>query len=402
MKLPAESKFQRWKYVELARYVDSLKRVLREQNTNADGVKVARLIEWGDEVEQYRNKYNNRGLYTSVFHYDSQDPTTSTRLGSLYFDVDSNDGGLAAHKDALQLAEYLLNRIPTEAVRIYFTGKKGFHIECEAIALGIGPSNNLPGIFRFIASSIRDELSLESLDFSVYDLRRMWRLPNSQHQDTGLYKVELTFDELSYRLQQIIDLASQPRFEKEVPNQVFHAQSNAWYRDFVIEEELSRKKSKYSVHDSISYFAKHGSGSIHAPAEMEFDPVGLFKNCPVIMQHWESAERNHTLPHDARLFLCSILSYSDEALEYLHAILSNCDDYNPEKTQSHIDDWLRRRELGIGGRPFTCEKANQLGVGCGNCQLEAKEKWVNVGDKIMKTGEFSQPSPIRFAYKKKA
>jgi hypothetical protein len=69
-----------------------------------------------------------------------------------------------------------------------------------------------------------------------------------------------------------------------------------------------------------------------------------------------------------------------------------------EKTNSHINDWVKRRNLGIGGRPYTCERANAAGVGCGECSLDKRNKWVKVGDKFMETQEQSAPSPIRFAY----
>jgi len=41
-----------------------------------------------------------------------------------------------------------------------------------------------------------------------------------------------------------------------------------------------------------------------------------------------------------------------------------CEDFNYEKSTSHINDWIKRRQLGIGGRPYTCERANSAGVGC--------------------------------------
>ena len=77
------------------------------------------------------------------------------------------------------------------------------------------------------------------------------------------------------------------------------------------------------------------------------------------------------------------------------------DDFNYEKSTSHINDWIKRRQLGIGGRPYTCERANSSGVGCGDCHLEKKKKWIIIGDKFVEGTEVSNPSPIRFAYKNK-
>jgi hypothetical protein len=55
--------------------------------------------------------------------------------------------------------------------------------------------------------------------------------------------------------------------------------------------------------------------------------------------------------------------------------------------------------MGIGGRPYTCERANSVGVGCGECNLEKKNKWAQIGNKYVETTEKSSPSPIRYAYK---
>ena len=51
---------------------------------------------------------------------------------------------------------------------------------------------------------------------SVYDLRRMWRLPGSKHQDTGLYKTLFTFSEFSYGIDFIMNSS------KEKKNIDFH------------------------------------------------------------------------------------------------------------------------------------------------------------------------------------
>ena len=52
------------------------------------------------------------------------------------------------------------------------------------------------------------------------------------------------------------------------------------------------------------------------------------------------------------------------------------DDFNYDKSTSHINDWIKRRQLGIGGRPYTCDRANSVGVGCGDCHLDKKKKWM--------------------------
>lgn len=391
MKLPQdESRYlSNWKYVELARFVPSADKVLRIKDS--DNSPLFSI----DTIDSFRVKNSNVGLYTSIWTYDSKDIDEAVRLGSLYFDIDNADTEVA-QQDCIKLVNYLCNYIPSEAVVVYYTGKKGFHVECEAVALGINPSNNLPHIFRFIATELKNKLKLESLDFAVYDARRMWRLPDSQHPSTGFYKTFLDNDILNSSINEIRDWASEPRFI-ELPEQSFSARANEWFREFSYDMEIEKERSK----DFLAYFNKHGSGAFKEidDKEKEFTRERLLNSCSAIGRLWKQAQDTKFLEHEARLFLCSILTYSDEAIQFLHEILSCCDDYNVEKSTSHINDWMRRRQLGIGGRPYTCERANSAGVGCGACQLDERKKWAKIGDRYVETEETSAPSPVRFGYR---
>lgn len=390
MKIPIDEKkyLSKWKYVEIAKYVPSLDKVIRQKHSG-----VSTLISV-DSLESFRDENSNIGLYTSIWHFDSQNIDESIRLGSLYFDIDNKDLE-KSYSECIKLYSYLLKHIPSESVLVYFTGKKGFHIECEAIALGINPSNNLPNIFRYIASSLAKSLKLESLDFSVYDARRMWRLPGSQHQSTGLYKNLLPENILLNGPQDILDFCKE-RKDNLVEDQEFNFKANEWFRNFTYELEIEKERSK----DFVSYFNKHGSSAFKDVDEKDkqFTKDRLLENCSAIKRLYDQAVEKKWLDHESRLFLCSILTYTEDSIDFLHEILSNCEDYNVEKSSSHIRDWVKRRQLGIGGRPYTCERANSAGVGCGQCQLDKKKKWIKIGNKYVESDEVSSPSPVRFAY----
>lgn len=337
------------------------------------------------------------GIYTSIWHYDSKDIEGATRLGSLYFDIDSEDANESLNQTRM-LYNYLIKYIPEKSVLVYFTGKKGFHVECEAAALGINPSNSLANIFRYIATKIKSQLDLTLLDFSVYDLRRMWRYPGTIHQDTGLYKNLLNKDILFSDIDNIKKYCSIKQ-DNTVPYPEFSSVANEWYLKFTYDMEIDKERSK----DFLDYFNKNGSMAFKelASSHKEFTKKELLRNCPAIQRHIEDAKRTKKLSHEARLFLCSILTYDQESIEFLYEILKLCDDFNYEKSTSHINDWIKRRQLGIGGRPYTCERANSVGVGCGDCDLEKKKKWITIGDRYIESSEQSMPSPIRFAYRSK-
>lgn len=380
-----------WQWVETARYVPALSRIIRDKE--GDKPKFISIF----DIENYRQQYKNTGLYTSIWHFNSKDIDNAVRLGSLYFDLDNQDPN-KSYEDCKKLLNYLQKYIPQQSLLVYFTGKKGFHIECEALALGINPSNALPNIFRYIATKIKKDLDIESIDFSVYDPRRMWRLAGSKHQETGLYKNIISQDIFDLGLEDIKKYC-QTEKDNTVSEQQFNLKANEWFRQFTYDMEIDKNRSS----DFLEYFNKHGSTAFKEVnlTEKEFTPKELLKNCSAISRLIEQAKINKKLEHEARLFLCSILTYNEDSIKFLYSILSLCDDFNYEKSTSHINDWIKRRQLGIGGRPYTCDRANSVGVGCGDCHLEKKKKWITVGNKYIESSEELSPSPIRFAYKQK-
>jgi len=380
-----------WNLVETARYVPSLSRIIRDKD--GDDPKFISIF----DIDKYRALHNNLGIYTSIWHFNDRDLTKAIRLGSLYFDLDNQDPEIS-YLECTKLHDYLIQYIPTTSLLIYFTGKKGFHIECEAIALGINPSNALPNIFRYIATKIKEDLDITSIDFSVYDPRRMWRLPGSKHQETGLFKNLIPEEIFSEGLESIKNFCK-VQSDNEVPEQEFSLKANEWFRQFTYDMETDKTKSS----DFLSYFDKHGSSAFKQInlTEKEFTPEILLKNCSAIGRLYEQAKTTKMLEHESRLFLCSILTYSEDAIKFLYSILALCSDFNYERSTSHINDWIKRRQLGIGGRPYTCERANSVGAGCGDCHLEKKKKWITVGNRYIESTEELSPSPIRFAYKQK-
>src|SRR5690606_12219063 len=101
--------------------------------------------------------------------------------------------------DAVKLITFFTDKfsMTEDEVRVYFSGSKGFHIIVNPIVLGIQPHKQLHRIFKFVANSLETQLGLQSLDTSsIYGHGRMLRLVNSIHFKSGLFKVELSYEEL--------------------------------------------------------------------------------------------------------------------------------------------------------------------------------------------------------------
>lgn len=137
--------------------------------------------------------------------------------GPLYIDWDAEtieDAISAFHITLAKLTEMDVN---LDAVRLYATGGRGFHLEIpQPIFMPKVPKagvNHLPSIYREMAM----DLFTEFMDMRVYTGRRgrMWRTCGVQRSN-GKYKVPLTTSEALAMTPQLYDeLCSAPRLEPE-------------------------------------------------------------------------------------------------------------------------------------------------------------------------------------------
>lgn len=138
----------------------------------------------------------------------------------LYFDLDNKEDPSISQADGIKLVEFFVNELGVELtdIWIYFSGSKGFHILINSHALGIQPATDLHRIYKHIAGYLVHRLDLISLDLVVYTSSRMLRMPNSMHQSTDLYKIELSLEEMkTLTLGQIRELAKSPRPLDDAP-----------------------------------------------------------------------------------------------------------------------------------------------------------------------------------------
>lgn len=139
--------------------------------------------------------------YSSIYTYSEEDynkykstksvaGTTGLKTKRIVFDLDNANDIEIARQDALDLCSRLLqNGIEQDKIQIYFSGSKGFHIEL----------NTTDEFNRQEFTNILENLAgdLQTLDRKILDEQRLFRLPLTRHQKTGLYKIPLTLNELS-------------------------------------------------------------------------------------------------------------------------------------------------------------------------------------------------------------
>lgn len=181
------------------------------------------------DVQEYRKKNNNTGIYLTAYIYDSTDVKEANLYADFYLDFDAEDDFELARQDAIASITYLKQKftynIPESLIRIYFSGKKGIHLVVPAVVLGVQPDKHLNEYYKTIASSIKEETVNGTLDLKIYDRRRLFRLANSRHGDTGAYKIPLTYFELvMLSVEEIKELAQMPRaIQYEAPYEITRA-----------------------------------------------------------------------------------------------------------------------------------------------------------------------------------
>lgn len=155
------------------------------------------------------------GLFNTIqrFKNPKYDPKVEEDyICDLYFDLDSDENLNYALSDARKLLDYYSTTFNVETgIRFWFSGNRGFHVTINHELYHAEPSDYLVKIWRIVAQNLANKLSLSTFDHSVYTKRRQWRMVNSKHFKSGLYKIELYPEELMYNVDKIRELAKEPR-----------------------------------------------------------------------------------------------------------------------------------------------------------------------------------------------
>jgi KaiC/GvpD/RAD55 family RecA-like ATPase len=156
---------------------------------------------WGDEdLLKYFNE-NDRSI--SGFH-------GRVLTDRLIFDFDSEKDINLARNDARtvinRIGKFTGNKNVSEYLNIYFSGNKGFHVEV------LTSEEFTPEEAKSICESLAKDC--ETFDPVIYSFVRAFRLPNTKHNKSGLYKIAITAQQLvNLTVEQIKELAINPSQE---------------------------------------------------------------------------------------------------------------------------------------------------------------------------------------------
>lgn len=157
--------------------------------------------------------YGNKGIFINAYSYNNFNLDESYLYGDLYLDFDNKEDFEKVREDVICSLAYLKTvfKIDYNDIEVYYSGNKGIHIMVPAEVLGIEPNKELNLIFKSIAKKISSYTTNKTLDMQIYDNKRMFRVPGSIHEDTGLYKIKITVEEVrSEKYNDILTRASSP------------------------------------------------------------------------------------------------------------------------------------------------------------------------------------------------
>lgn len=143
-----------------------------------------------------------RDFYKSIYLFDEKQYKEFQERGSvagmkdvvtskLAFDFDDASNTDNARQDAMTVIDRLRgNGIEESAIQIFFSGSKGFEVSVDLKDTFLTPIEA-----KNIASNLAKDLA--TFDTSIYNATRIFRIPLTKHNKTGLYKIPLSMDDIT-------------------------------------------------------------------------------------------------------------------------------------------------------------------------------------------------------------
>lgn len=129
--------------------------------------------------------------YVPEITFTQYEGKASPCLGLVSFDFDSESNIGESLSDVKKFVEYLA----IDDVLIFFSGSKGFHLMVPFNYFGLEANEHLPKRLKHLAEFLKKN-HYKTLDTSIYNYNRKFRVPFTAHEKTGLFKTFLRVSEL--------------------------------------------------------------------------------------------------------------------------------------------------------------------------------------------------------------
>ena len=153
--------------------------------------------------DEWQNNTSDDDYYVSTYYYDdaaleqykknnnSRKGIKSVKTDKIWWDFDNKENPEAAKEDAKTLiARLKKSGIKESSIDVYFSGQKGFEVSVK-----FNQMLNRTQV-EHLAMEVFGK-GIETLDASMYDENQVFRVPNTKHPKSGLYKIQLTLEQLN-------------------------------------------------------------------------------------------------------------------------------------------------------------------------------------------------------------
>ena len=228
----------------------------------------------------------NYERYASLFSFDKNileyvklnNSSVSEYKGKLYanwiwIDFDDKDKNI---DNSLKMVKDFVRELNTnyfieaDNLYYYFSGAKGFHVGIyERLIGGVIGSTTLAEKMKDFVKFIAPQA-----DTKIYDPVRIFRLPNSLNNKTGLYKIQLSFSELTSG-DEIKEMAKTARNNFVAPKKITDLSENHILAGRWKEIKIIPQTEKQEIQKNNSFFSPGQKGdrnnTIYKQAAMLFD-----------------------------------------------------------------------------------------------------------------------------------
>ncbi len=161
-------------------------------------------LEYFSTIQSLRESGKTKGDWQGLPHWSP-----------MFFDLDNKEYPERSLDDARKLVDYFVTGFDV-VPEIWWSGGKGFHLLVPGEIFSADPHLRLTCHWKHVAKSIERKLGLATVDWRVYSIARMWRIPNTIHHEESAdkqrqYKIPVDASDLAQGLDYIRELAQSPR-----------------------------------------------------------------------------------------------------------------------------------------------------------------------------------------------
>lgn len=278
-------------------------------------------------IEYYKTHFNKKGNNTLS-------GITDVNTDKLVFDFDSEDSPQKALDDARELVARLQQFITAKtAIRCYFSGSKGYHIEVYFKENQFISQKQFESLIKYYASD------LETFDPKVKDHQRVFRFPLSRHEKTGKFKIPIAIDyftDTTYNHEFISGVASDVAFNKELLDEAILTQASYGRIEFPEQfqfalEDLS-KNEETTLNKELA--------SLEAPDMSKYNKELTPAKYALSTGFFEEGERN-----EACMILAATYKFKNYTDRQAYEMIKLAVNYRNERLGLHKVDEEGKREL---------------------------------------------------------